>query len=179
VPGTDIRAYRGVHSDNRQLLMRHRGAPTPGAFVLLCLKHRGLLRAIHNQISDLMEVRYQAEDTLEAKGLLRLTYDDLWNTVFIDSTPAGRYGTFSVMHDPAQEKRSQASLADRRPRALHVARNTEATVQTALQRQQPRRWGKSINWLLATMLAVAGIVFALWPRLQIDMSDAPFRHPLR
>ena len=62
-----------------------------------------------------MEVRYQAEDTLEAKGLLRLTYDDLWNTVFIDSTPAGRYGTFSVMHDPAQEKRSQASLADRRP----------------------------------------------------------------
>jgi len=56
-------------------------------------------------------------------------------------------------------------------RALHVARNTEATVQTALQRQQPRRWGKRVNWLLATALAGAGIIFALWPRLQIDMSD--------
>jgi hypothetical protein len=55
---------------------RLQGAPTPGAFVLLCLKHRRHLKAIHNQISDLMELRYQAEDTLEAKGLLRLTYDD-------------------------------------------------------------------------------------------------------
>jgi hypothetical protein len=55
---------------------RLQGAPTPGAFVLLCLKHRRLLRAAHNQISDLMEVRYAAEDVLEAKGLLRLTYDD-------------------------------------------------------------------------------------------------------
>lgn len=46
---------------------RLQGAPTSGAFVLLCLKHRRLLKAIHNQISDLMELRYQAEDTLEAK----------------------------------------------------------------------------------------------------------------
>jgi hypothetical protein len=42
------------------------GAPTPGAFVQLCLKNRRLFKAIHlrNDISDLMTVRYAAEDEL-------------------------------------------------------------------------------------------------------------------
>ena len=55
---------------------RLQGAPTPGAFVLLCLKHRRLFKAARNQIRDLMEVRYQCEDTLEEQGLLQLIYDD-------------------------------------------------------------------------------------------------------
>src|SRR4051794_27592397 len=55
-------------------------------------------------------------------------------------------------------------------RALHIARNAEATVQKALQPPH-RNWQKLVNWLVGTGLAVAGVIFALWPRLQIDMSD--------
>ncbi len=55
---------------------RLHGAHTPGAFVNLCVKHRRKLRTINKDIDDLLATRFAAEDELEARGLLKLTYDD-------------------------------------------------------------------------------------------------------
>jgi hypothetical protein len=49
---------------------------TPGNLIRLCLKHRQQFKTLHADLDDLAEVRYAAEDTLEAQGLLKLAYDD-------------------------------------------------------------------------------------------------------
>ena len=49
---------------------------TAANLVRLCDKHRHRFRILHADIDQLMEIRYQAEDYLEAQGVLKLTYQD-------------------------------------------------------------------------------------------------------
>jgi len=49
---------------------------SPHRLIGLCQKHRREFAALIDDISDLMDVRWAAEDTLESQGLLKLTYDD-------------------------------------------------------------------------------------------------------
>jgi hypothetical protein len=47
---------------------RLQGALAPGAFVKLCVKHRRRFQKMHADVGTLMEIRWQAEDTLEESG---------------------------------------------------------------------------------------------------------------
>jgi hypothetical protein len=52
-------------------------APSVATFLKLCARQRGWFRKRRDDIDQLMEIRYQAEDHLEAIGLYTPTYDDV------------------------------------------------------------------------------------------------------
>jgi hypothetical protein len=65
---TAIRESQHPSSSAPSVRRAYSRALAPGAFVKLCVKHRRRFQKMHADVGTLMEIRWQAEDTLEESG---------------------------------------------------------------------------------------------------------------